>query len=154
MTTLAQYEEARAALSDDELDRLFEQYERVRFRKGAGTLEREIWIIAARRLFAPGEREPCWICGKFKSITQAHHVVPLTSQYDRGFEYPDGEYVWLCPNHHTIAHMFVLDENPSWKPGAARARSGRTRPIYEDTSEQELEKIIELMRRSTRGSPK
>lgn len=137
--------------TDDELQRIFDLHERVQLRKTAGDTERQIWIAAARRIFVPGDREPCWVCGKFKSIAQAHHVVPLTAQYDRGFEVPDGEYLWLCPNHHAMAHMFIPDDGRSLERRTMRARTDRAAPLHQDLSEPEFEKILEIMRRSARG---
>jgi hypothetical protein len=71
-------------------------------------LDKELWIAAARKDFVPSPRAPCVVCGKFKGITQAHHVVPLARQCDLLFEKPDHEHVWLCPNHHAIVHLFLI----------------------------------------------
>lgn len=124
---------------------------RAEFRKRAGAIEREIWIAAGRQLFSPGEREPCWVCERFKGIAQAHHVVPLTIQYDRGFKYPDQEYVWLCPNHHAMVHIFILNPNRSIAPAAFRSRGQTTRGVLPDLSEAEFQKMMELMRRAGRS---
>lgn len=121
------------------------------FRKQADPVEREAWILVARRIFDPGERQPCFVCGKFKSIAQAHHVIPLTAQYDRGFELPDGEFVWLCPNHHAMAHTFIIDENRSLAPEAFRARGKTARAVLSDLAAGEFDKIMELMRRAGRS---
>ena len=47
--------------------------------------EKNNWIAAARRDFLPSFRGPCVVCGKHRSISHAHHIVPLASQFDRGF---------------------------------------------------------------------
>lgn len=135
----------------DELRRIIENYDLTEYRRSAGPLEREAWMGAARLIFDPGEREPCWVCGKFKGIAQAHHVIPLSQQYDRGFRVPDNEHVWLCPNHHTMAHLFILQENPSTKIAAARARGRTLSALMPDLSEDELRKMFDLMRRAARS---
>lgn len=135
----------------DELERIYDIWCRVEARKRAPTIDREAWLAAARRLFVPGERDVCHVCGKFKSIAQAHHVVPLTEQYDRGFKYPDPEHVWLCPNHHAMVHLFIIGVNRSIAPGAFRARAKTTRAVLPDLVGDEYEKVMELMRRACRG---
>lgn len=135
----------------DEIERIAAWHARVEQRAHAGAFEREVWIAAARQLFKPSDRQPCWVCGKFQSITQAHHVVPLAEQYARGFEIPDNEHVWLCPNHHAIAHLFILGSGRSYEAAAARARSRRRAPVYRDLSEREFEKMIELMHMAGRS---
>lgn len=137
--------------NDDELQRIIEWHDRVEHRRQAPAVEREIWIMAARQLFVPGFREPCCVCGKFKGIAQAHHVIPLTAQYDRGFRYPDQEYVWLCPNHHAMIHLFIQNNNRSMKPAAFRARGRTTGAILPDLSEVEFEAMMDLMQRSGRS---
>jgi hypothetical protein len=138
-------------MSDDELQRIVDLYDRVERRKLAPAIEREIWIFAGRRLFDPGQKQPCFICGKFKSIAQAHHVIPLTAQYDRGFKYPDQEFEWLCPNHHAMAHLFIQGDNRSMVPAAMRARGRSIAAVNPDLSEGEFEKLLELMHRAGRA---
>jgi hypothetical protein len=94
-------------MSDEDLEKIYERHQLVEQRRRGSRLDREAWVTAARQIFAPGEREACHVCGKFKGISQAHHVVPLKAQYDRGFKYPDSEFVWLCPNHHAVVHLFI-----------------------------------------------
>lgn len=137
-------------MMDEEVQKIIALHDRVQARESRGKLERQIWLIAARQLFRPGERQPCFVCGNFKSITQAHHVVPLTAQYDRGFEVPDCEHVWLCPNHHAMIHLFLPDADPASIRGTEE-RYYRRSLIHEDLSARELEKLIDLLRRSARG---
>lgn len=68
------------------------------------TARRE-WMAMARRKFRPGKRQPCEFCGMFRSISEAHHIEPLSNQFDRhgGECRPNQKYVWLCPNHHAVA---------------------------------------------------
>jgi hypothetical protein len=138
--------------SADDIQKIADDYYRREFRRNAGKLERDIWIAVARACFRPSERQPCFVCGRFRGITQAHHVVPLTAQYDRGFEYPDNEHVWLCPNHHAILHLFILGDNRSLNPSAMRRRSKSTSPLHPDLTEVEFDKIMELLRRSCRSA--
>lgn len=130
--------------------RIYDHWTLVEGRKRAPAIEREIWVAAARQVFSPGERQPCLICGKFKGIAQAHHVVPLTAQYDRGFKYPDPEHVWLCPNHHAMAHFFIQADDRSLEPHAMRARSRRLGAVMSDLSEGDLQKMFDLMQRAGR----
>ncbi len=102
------------------------------------------WISAARRVFYPGRREPCHLCGKFRGVTHAHHIVPLAEQYRRGFTVPDSEHAWLCPSHHAVIH-FLIDGNPSVERLGARAA-----PALADLDVEEIEKIMDLVRRSGR----
>jgi hypothetical protein len=92
---------------DDRTLRYIDQYELQVARAAAPLRERTAWIKLARNVFDPGNREPCVICGKFQSITQAHHLIPLEDQYDGGFEIPNQEFAWLCPSHHDTVHLFL-----------------------------------------------
>ncbi|MGC2775138.1 MAG: hypothetical protein WA418_05795 [Bradyrhizobium sp.] len=137
--------------NDGELQRLFKIHELIERRKQANPLEREIWIKVARQYFETCERQHCHICGKFKGITQAHHVIPLSVQYDRGFRSPNQEFVWLCPNHHVMVHLYILGDSPSLKTSALRARGKTTSDLNEDLSEDEFNRLLEVMTRSLRS---
>jgi hypothetical protein len=69
--------------------------------------EKNAWIAAARLKFSPGERRPCKICGKYRSLTQAHHIVPLAIQFEAGATEPIDVHVWLCPTHHAAEHVSI-----------------------------------------------
>lgn len=141
-------------MSEDDrksLERIIEIHELVEFRRTAGLLEREVWVRASRRFFDPGERQPCHICGKFRGIAQAHHVIPLTTQYDRGFKYPDPEHEWLCPNHHAMVHIYIQDDDRSLTAAAFRARGRTIAALNDDLTEEEFEALMALMRRSGRS---
>jgi hypothetical protein len=137
--------------NDDELHRFIENRELVEQRRVGPTIDRDVWIAASRRIFSPGDREPCYVCEKFKSITQAHHVVPLTVQYDRGFKYPDQECVWLCPNHHTMAHLFIPTGERLRAVPTIRTRFETTSALNQDLTEEEFNRMMELIRRSMRS---
>ena len=70
--------------------------------------QKSAWIAEARRAFSPSERAACYVCGKYPYLTHAHHIYPLAQQYDDGLRTPQGDHVWLCPNHHAMVHL-VLD---------------------------------------------
>lgn len=102
------------------------------------------WISAARLSFDPGPRQSCHICGKFRYVAQAHHVIPLHKQFDRGFKEPDQEHAWLCPSHHAIIHV-LIDQNITLLERASL--------IVEDLDLeiQQSEKVNDLLLRSQRG---
>lgn len=59
-------------------------------------------------------REHCFVCGKYQSITHAHHVIPVAevaTLFTKADVQPEEAmdfrmaYIWLCPNHHTIFHL-------------------------------------------------
>ena len=105
---------------------------------------KEKWIAEARLNFRPSQRQNCYVCGKFASIAQAHHTVPLAAQFERGFKYPDHEHAWLCPNHHSILHIFI---DPAKDAQALGHRAVR---VIDDLTHDELEIMLELIRLSGR----
>lgn len=60
--------------------------------------------------FESSPRQPCFICGKYQSITHQHHVVYVSELAQLAIDYDYPWYllpirgVWLCPNHHAIVH--------------------------------------------------
>lgn len=66
------------------------------------------------------KRKPCAICGRYKSITEKHHLVSVkeivTQWVDMKIDHSELlrltlPIVWLCPNHHTLFHaMDTMDE--------------------------------------------
>jgi hypothetical protein len=105
------------------------------------------WIAAARLEFEPRAREPCFVCGKFKSITQAHHVVPLGEQFDHGFRVADQEHEWLCPNHHVILHLWIDDRITDVRRGRRAAHT------MDHVDLTEVGRLMELVGRSGRRGP-
>ena len=67
------------------------------------------WIKEARKSYNPGERQTCFVCDGYKIIAEAHHILELSKQYDLGFKKPNHTSVWLCPNHHRLAHIILSD---------------------------------------------
>lgn len=125
------------ALMHDVIDEL---YSEVRSKK-------ERWIDAAREAFEPSNREPCNICKKYPSLSQAHHVIPLSLQFDRGFEKPDDRHVWLCPTHHAAAHILIA---MAWKPRGSPATRG-TVAVINDMTHEEVTALLELVKMSGFG---
>lgn len=76
-------------------------------RKQILSFRKKEWITHARQSFEPMNRAPCVVCNKYAAFTQAHHVVPLSIQYDLGYTEPDQAHQWLCPTHHVVAHMLI-----------------------------------------------
>lgn len=49
-------------MSDDDIvQHIYDTHQRIQHRKQAPASERDIWILAARKLFDPGERQHCCI---------------------------------------------------------------------------------------------
>jgi hypothetical protein len=68
---------------------------------------KQAWVAEARKSFRPGERLWCGICDGYEDIAHAHHVLPLSRQFDLGVAVPDQDFVWLCPNHHIAVHVYL-----------------------------------------------
>jgi hypothetical protein len=111
------------------------------------------WMIQAARLaFNPSPKRSCTICGKFRNIAHAHHVVPLAAQFERQYEKPDHDHVWLCPTHHALMHVligpegdFAPTEEDYRKHGAASAG------LILELSEGELRIALGLLARAGVG---
>lgn len=67
------------------------------------------WISLARKEFKQltKNKECCCVCGKYKYISEAHHIYPLSIQVLNGVKKPIQDFVWLCPTHHKIIHMVI-----------------------------------------------
>lgn len=102
------------------------------------------WIRKQRALFDPSPRQPCHICQRFAAISQAHHVIPLAEQYDRGFKKADHEHIWLCPNHHTVIHRFL--SSPDIEQTAAFR-------LLEGLNRQQVVAVHAVVVRSRKGLP-
>lgn len=101
--------------------------------------DKETFVALGRASFAPSQREVCRVCGRFQSLTHAHHVVPLTVQFDRGFERPEHNHVWLCPTHHAAVHVLI---------GQARAKQKKASraciSMVCDMQPEEFRKVLEV----------
>jgi hypothetical protein len=69
--------------------------------------QKRVWVAAARLEFTPTSRQPCRVCGKYASLTHAHHIVPLAVQFDRRAKSANHGHVWLCPTHHVAIHILI-----------------------------------------------
>lgn len=62
------------------------------------------------------KREPCFMCGEHESITELHHVVPVSVLAEFlnggwiGADEISSPIVWLCPNCHRYVHE-AMDGN-------------------------------------------
>ena len=104
-------------------------------------MNRSEWIAQARLSFRPGDREPCEVCGKFRQVAEAHHIVPLGQQFDAGRSEPDHSHAWLCPTHHAVVHV-ALDTVDIQLLGR------RFAGVMDDLSEDELRKVLALLNRA------
>jgi len=97
------------ALSNEEYAQLSE-YDQcltvIEIHKNRKKIKKE-WVKHARKAFKPTGKTVCAICGEHDSITDAHHIYPLSMQFDDGVELPIQDYVWLCPNHHKYIHLSI-----------------------------------------------
>lgn len=56
-------------------------------------------------------KQDCFICGKFRILTHAHHIPQVNELANLlyGFKVWHGlvtmRIIWLCPNHHAVSHM-------------------------------------------------
>lgn len=95
--------------------------------------EKDLWLEVARKTFRPSSSEACAVCGKYREITHAHHIIPLAYQYECGAKSPDQSHCWLCPNHHLIVHLTInLALRKYWK-GPATFMTGIDNSEYEAT---------------------
>lgn len=78
-----------------------------RFAADERTVRKRVWIGNARLDFDPGPRHRCVICNQYFGLTQAHHIVPLSLQFDLHLAQPDQAFDWLCPTHHVAAHVAI-----------------------------------------------
>lgn len=63
---------------------------------------------------SPADKEPCYVCGKWRAITHWHHVPSLSSVAEAdvdvsGWSWP---VFALCPNHHAVIHALYGNGNP------------------------------------------
>lgn len=70
--------------------------------------QRKDWMRLARLSFKASEREACAVCGQYQSVSEAHHIYPLSLQFSDGREMPLHDHVWLCPTHHMIVHEMIM----------------------------------------------
>jgi hypothetical protein len=84
-----------------------------------------------RTVFKSAERQACVICGKYPSLTHAHHIIPVSEMASviqrHNLNLLDVWnlpvlIVWLCPTHHAAWHAFHRHDNT----------------IYGDLSREEL----------------
>lgn len=85
-------------------------------------------------------RKPCFICGKWQSITHCHHIVEVHKlvewclEHDFLFLFLPVTFVWLCPNHHEWIHRLGDNNNSD-------ARCGE---LVSDITDAEWEEYLKL----------
>jgi len=103
---------------------------------------KEAWIASARLAFEPSDRRPCEVCGKYRSLSQAHHIIPLAVQFDSGIKEPLSDHTWLCPTHHTAIHLLI--DHVVDRPDRARPA---TIKIIDDLEIEEVRAVLALLDR-------
>lgn len=82
--------------------------------------------------------EPCAVCGLSRDYSHAHHSLPLSYQFDLGFEEADQTFDWVCGVHHTLLHRLVNREIIG---------SGKSVP-FADNRLPEIQKALRLVGRA------
>ena len=85
------------------------------------------------------EHEPCYVCGKHRTITQQHHIISLkkcAEIFNRtAIKKVNAPLIWLCPNCHSYIHRLLKLDFISVM---------REARIYQSISEEELSQLIEI----------
>lgn len=100
--------EPRSLLRHEAVERLMALADDARCK--AALRIRQDWIRSARREFARFERSrpgPCAVCKCSADFAAAHHVFPLSLQWDCGLAEPIHDHAWLCPVHHKLVHVML-----------------------------------------------
>lgn len=107
--------------------------------------DRADWIDFARDEFREmGARAlPCFACGLDRKYSHAHHLLPLSIQYDLGTDYAIHDHEWLCPVHHREVHRkFAAELTPTrgnadhgversaWMKEPERSQMKRTHEVF------------------------
>ena len=78
---------------------------------GKTAVSRKEWIREARKEFSffTKYKENCAICGKYALVAEAHHIIPLETQFNfhKGTMAQIPDHVWLCPTHHALVHFCI-----------------------------------------------
>ena len=82
-------------------------------------------LVSWRREFTAGPSDPCAVCGRYKSVTHAHHVYPLSWQVKDGNVKANHEHLWLCPTHHALVHRILSDQSRHLDPDISCSEAQR-----------------------------
>ena len=112
-------EEIKAAARKGEIsiNRAYSQSKRVLSKKRMTELIRQYHL-------KPDVKFPCAVCGKYRAISEAHHIIPVYQLAelcsDHGVDaltvaFVPVRFVWLCPNHHAMFHKIEGGETDEGK---------------------------------------
>jgi hypothetical protein len=117
----------------------------------AGAVQRQVdkiaWIAAARAEFRPSPQSACVVCKKYPSLSEAHHLTPLSWQYERGNRVADHRHAWLCPTHHRALHMLMGAEGEEEQKKGRRAVN-----VVVDLARDELRALLSLLTMAGAGA--
>ena len=108
---------------------------------------RDAWVTLARAEFKPSEQLPCYVCNKFRTLAEAHHVEPLARQYLDHPEYINHRHVWLCPTHHVAIHRLLARAGDD-----DRALGRRSAGVITEVPQAHLRRLLTLVRMSGTGA--
>ena len=106
--------------------------------------EKQKWIDDARNKFVPEEKDNCIVCGKYLILTQAHHVIPLSYQFDHGIKNAFHYCVWLCPTHHNMVHLLMNQKDKWLTPQECDVVSLKNFCLMNAIQKDEYSKVLEL----------
>lgn len=106
--------------------------------------DKKSWVRIQRLLFSPSDRSPCFVCGKYKSLTHAHHLIPLAKQACESIQSVDNRHVWLCPTHHSAIHILLGARNVAHKKQTTAVRNVATE-MSRDCSPDEWQRLLYVL---------
>lgn len=120
-----------------ESEAVFEQFSNLNSKDWKAKEEsyRKDWLTIERANFQKlkKNKRPCAVCGLGKEYSHAHHLIPLTLQYDLGVTDASHEYECLCPVHHQLLHRMIA----SMVTGAGRRDFTRSTGWLDKKKERE-----------------
>lgn len=91
-----------------------------------------------------GEKQHCFICHRYQSITEIHHLFPVGELVQLLTTYPSIateilnsiHLAWLCPNHHAIYHLVATSK---------QKETPRSFAAFQELSLDEQSRFLELL---------
>jgi hypothetical protein len=120
------------------------------------------WIAQARKDFRFHSRgwpfpERCAVCGLREEYSHAHHVLPLSVQYEIGIDQPLQDIEWLCVLHHKEVHRLISLEifgAQQWSWIAANARRPMATQVDPPKITRVLQRGLDLFRAAGGVTPR